>query len=917
MVDVQTHHCFIQPIFPKTEDETHDDDNRDEEDNPPPAPAFIYADIEALQLPDRSFQPNLLCYRCDEEDDITTLTGTDCCRQFLIAMDELSHKGTDEGEERLVTILFHNLKGFDGMFLIRELYQQQRLVTDQLTVGAKVLAFSSGPLSFKDSLCFLPMPLAAFTNTFNLTELKKGFFPHTFNTPKNQAYVGPIPALSIYEPDGMSEKKKAELEEWHARQVQNGVVFDFAKELKEYCESDVALLQGGCEAFCREFETHAGFNPMRECVTIASACNRYWRLHHLPPFTIAVQPIRGWRGTRVNQSVKALKWLYYQESLLPKEGAAADRIKHVRNGGEQSVPATAESVFVDGFDPVTRTVYEFHGCLWHGCPRCFQQNRSAKHHSNPDRNLNELYQATLVKRNALLQEGYRYMEMWECDWDRVVKTDDTVRSFGNTLELVPPLDPRDAFFGGRTGAVSLYAKAADDEVILYNDVTSLYPFVNKTCTYPTGHPLIITHPEDQNIHHYFGVALVDILPPSRLFHPVLPVRSGRKLTFPLCDHCVSEEQAKPMLDRCYICHHTDGQRALRGTWCTPEIEKALQVGYTLLRIHEVWHFPPDQQQSGLFANYVDTWLKIKQEASGWPRWCDMEEKKDQFLNQYEDHEGIRLDRAQIAKNPGRKATAKLMLNSFWGKFGERQNKPRVEACQSPHQLYTFLFDPIYELSSLRICNENVLEVVYTHTGDNVPSSTKTNIFIAAFTTCWARLKLYSYLELLQEQVLYYDTDSVIYRHKPGQPKVPVGDYLGDMTDELEGDVITEFVSGGAKNYGYVKRGGKTERKVRGFTLNVRGSAILNYESMKNNILNELNEPLEERRVLRVTNPNHFKRDVGEKTICLTQQIKEYGLVFDKRVITHDKSSKPYGYERIDYEQMNELDILLSLVDAIQ
>ena len=295
----------------------------------------------------------------------------------------------------------------------------------------------------------------------------------------------------------------------------------------------------------------------------------------------------------------------------------------------------------------------------------------------------------------------------------------------------------------------------------------------------------------------------------------------------------------------------------------------------------------------------------------------MEEKKDQFLNQYEDHEGIRLDRAQIAKNPGRKATAKLMLNSFWGKFGERQNKPRVEACQSPHQLYTFLFDPIYELSSLRICNENVLEVVYTHTGDNVPSSTKTNIFIAAFTTCWARLKLYSYLELLQEQVLYYDTDSVIYRHKPGQPKVPVGDYLGDMTDELEGDVITEFVLGGAKNYGYVKWGGKTECKVRGFTLNVRGSAILNYESMKNNILNELNEPLEERRVLRVTNPNHFKRDVGEKTICLTQQIKEYGLVFDKRVITHDKSSKPYGYERIDYEQMNELDILSSLVDAIQ
>lgn len=791
MVDVQAHRCFIQPILPDKDDEEEDD-----EKTPRPPTAFVYPDIEALQLPDRSFQPNLLCYRCADEDDIVTLSGQDCCRAFLEAMDELADT-TESDLERPVVIIFHNLKGFDGMFLIRKLYHQQRQVHDQLTVGAKVLSFCSGPLSFKDSLCFLPMPLTAFTNTFNLTELKKGFFPHAFNTPDHQTYVGPIPDLSFYEPDGMSETKKAELEAWHAQQVQNEVEFDFAKELQEYCESDVALLQGGCEAFCREFETHAGFNPMEKCVTIASACNRYWRLHHLPLNTIAVQPIRGWRGAQVNQSIKALQWLYYQESRIPKDGAAADRIKHVHNGGEQSVLTTAESVFVDGFDPVTRTVYEFHGCLWHGCPRCFPQHRSSKHHCNPDHSLHELYQATLIKRNAILHEGYRYMEIWECDWNRRLKDDETVHSFVASLDMVPPLDPRNAFFGGRTGAVSLYAKAAEDEVILYNDVTSLYPFVNKTSTYPVGHPHIITQPTDQDIHHYFGVALVDILPPEHLFHPVLPVRSGQKLTFPLCDHCVIEEQAKPMLERCYICPHTNEQRALRGTWCTPEIVKAVQVGYTLLKIHEVWHFPPNQCRTGLFANYVDTWLKIKQEASGWPRWCETEETKEQFLHRYEEHEGIRLDRTQIAKNPGRKATAKLMLNSFWGKFGERQNKPRVEACQSPHQLYAFLFDPVYELSNLRICNEDILEVVFTHVGDNIPSSNKTNIFIAAFTTCWARLKLYSYLELLQDQVLYYDTDSVIYRHKPGQPKVPIGDYLGDMTDELEGDVITEFVSGGA------------------------------------------------------------------------------------------------------------------------
>ena len=141
---------------------------------------------------------------------------------------------------------------------------------------------------------------------------------------------------------------------------------------------------------------------------------------------------------------------------------------------------------------------------------------------------------------------------------------------------------------------------------------------------------------------------------------------------------------------------------------------------------------------------------------------------------------------------------------------------------------------------------------------------RTNVFVAAFTTCWARLKLYSYLERLGEQVLYYDTDSVVYRWKQGLCRIETGDYLGDMKDEVEGDHIIEFVSGGAKNYGYRTAGGKTECKVRGFTLNVRGLAVLNYETMKNTILSELEEG--QKHQLQVTNPSHFKRNTVMKFV---------------------------------------------------
>ena len=107
---------------------------------------------------------------------------------------------------------------------------------------------------------------------------------------------------------------------WHAYQVRRNVRFHFQREIIEYCKSDVALLKAGCEAFQQEFERQAGVNPMTKCITIASACNLYWRKHHLTPNTIAVEPLGGWRGGKVNHSLKALQWLYYQEQTNSQAG---------------------------------------------------------------------------------------------------------------------------------------------------------------------------------------------------------------------------------------------------------------------------------------------------------------------------------------------------------------------------------------------------------------------------------------------------------------------------------------------------------------------------------------------------------------------------------------------------------------------
>ena len=104
-------------------------------------------------------------------------------------------------------------------------------------------------------------------------------------------------------------------------------------------------------------------------------------------------------------------------------------------------------------------------------------------------------------------------------------------------------------FGGRTNAVWLHHVANEDkgEQIKYVDVTSLFPWVNKTQQYPTGHPIIITNPQNQDNLTYFGLAKVDVIPPYHLYHPVLPFRHGGKLTLPLCRTCMEDKMTKDLL----------------------------------------------------------------------------------------------------------------------------------------------------------------------------------------------------------------------------------------------------------------------------------------------------------------------------------------------------------------------------------
>ena len=149
------------------------------------------------------------------------------------------------------------------------------------------------------------------------------------------------------------------------------------------------------------------------------------------------------------------------------------------------------------------------------------------------------------------------------------------------------------------------------------------------------------------------------------------------------------------------------------------------------------------------------------------------------------------------------------------------------------------------------------------------------------------------LDLLQERVLYYDTDSVIYGHKPGEPDPPLGNYLGDLTDELNGDYITSFVSGGPKNYAYRTKNGKTNTKIRGITLDYAATGKLNHDVVRALVHLHVNCKTEGK--VTVDIPFKITRDKKEKNIVTKKMKKDYRLVYDKRVITENYETLPYGF----------------------
>ena len=460
------HKCYIQQEQPKEE---------------PSYAQLLFFDFECTQ--EHGIHEVNLCVVYDEEGEVVVFRGKNTVKDFCKWLFTLEH-------DKCVVIA-HNFQGYDSYPILKQL-NENAIPYDVIYNGAKCVTLTTKTrqkrklfqieIKFIDSLNFIPMALARFPKTFGQDELCKGYFPHFFNKDENQDYVGPIPCQDDYGVNYMKPAEREKFMTWHQEQVDNNYVFDFQKEILKYCRSDVDILAECCklyrELFRKATDTgndETGIDPFDSVTTIAAYCMQVYRTKFLQKDTIALLPQH--QVLKRKQSHEALQWLSY---TAEKEEI---RMQHARNGGEKCVG----NYYLDGYCEETHTAYEYQGCYWHGkhyfvgagrcvthlymslyfllgCPECYKK-RDTLNPGADNKPMGELYKNTQEKIKYLKDRGFEVVEKWGCAFKKELKQDEELKQFVKDHGFIEPLQPRDAFFGGRTNATKLLHECQGNEKI--------------------------------------------------------------------------------------------------------------------------------------------------------------------------------------------------------------------------------------------------------------------------------------------------------------------------------------------------------------------------------------------------------------------------------------------------------------------
>lgn len=430
------------------------------------------------------------------------------------------------------------------------------------------------------------------------------------------------------------------------------------------------------------------------------------------------------------------------------------------------------------------------------------------------------------------------------------------------------------FHGGRTECIRLYREWSKQELHegkcgKYVDIQSLYPTTQFYDKLPYDIPEWVEfgnrtiNENNKIVSEDFGFFEVDIEMNKDLFISPLVNKGNGKLE-------ASVENKTKMV------------------YFSEELKQAVKDGCNITKIHKLLRF---KYTTNLFKDFVSTFLEIKVNASGKPKFWNQQNKRKKFIDYHYKEFGFRPD-PQNERNEGLRSIAKLILNSLWGKFGQRPDMLQSEyiSADKIKDWWRLLALSDKKLVDIK-CDEISGDYLFVRYLDNREERNNTlkstNIAIAASVTANAGMRLYKEMRQLGKRVLYHDTDSIIYEYEPDKYNIKEGDYLGEWECETDGKKITKYCSIGPKSYAYDVEFKPKDCKMKGICLNYDNSQLVNINTFKNLVDdskisyydNVLNKVVEKEKLITNNNLNFKKSALGISTEIFT---KEVNFTMDKR-----------------------------------
>lgn len=392
----------------------------------------------------------------------------------------------------------------------------------------------------------------------------------------------------------------------------------------------------------------------------------------------------------------------------------------------------------------------------------------------------------------------------------------------DTVAILKPSEEkfiRESLHGGRTDKRCNWLKTEYESPMDYVDFTSLYPSVQRTDVhetyYPTGIPYWLRQ-ERMETNNAEILAFMNGIDPDtgkqRSGYLRVTTKHLKYVTHPTLQYLGNwDDDSK---EEKLLFTNADMKGQVYG-W--PELEEAIKSGEVeVLKIHEGLIF----ERGEVFDDYVNFFFRVK-------------------------------DAAEANGNEGLRSLAKLLLNSLWGKLGQRSYPVKEWISDSARRQYLWekFEQEEFELISL-VCESDSRSHVTYRIQEDYSNLNNTACQLAAYVSMWGRVILHKkILNIHGARALYCDTDSGVLLPKANEPIPYMGRGLGMLVSEIPKMIkkaklvdfpnprLVESVFVVPKTYGMKiqSSNGKIFTKVvcKGFEVSYANSKTITFEAMKN------------------------------------------------------------------------------------